>query len=188
MKINFSGIHNKNSVQEFDTNTRELDIQDSDLQIVDGIHVVCTVIRYTDLSRVDITVTARIAQDCSLCVEPFEQNITGEMSLIVRHLKKGELIPSYSDEEIENFEAVDENLIFVPFGDDTVDITENVHDALLLAVTAKPVCSDDCMGLCPECGINLNTGECGCSNDKIDSRWQALSKLTEKSADDTKSE
>jgi uncharacterized protein len=188
MKINFSGIQNKTSVMEFNTDTRELDISDNDLRAASGIHIVCTISRYTDLSRVEIRVTARISQNCSLCVESFEQDITGEISLIVRHLKKGELIPSYTEEETEDFESVDENLIFLPFGEDTIDITENVHDTLLLAVPTKPVCADGCKGLCPACGTNLNTGVCGCSNERIDSRWQALSKLAEKPTENTKSE
>jgi uncharacterized protein len=186
MKISFSGIHNKTSVEEFDTDPLELDIQAGDIEFADGIHVVCTISKYTDLSKLEIEVTAQVEQNCSLCVEPFRQDITGEVSLIIRHMKKGELIPSYAEDDSEDIDAYDDNLIILPFGENSIDITENVHDALLLAVPTKPVCGGDCKGLCADCGKNLNNGDCGCSKDTIDSRWQTLSKLSNKSSEDKK--
>ena len=40
--------------------------------------------------------------------------------------------------------------------------------ALLLEVPLVPLCDDDCKGLCPQCGANLNEGPCGCSRDEAD--------------------
>ncbi|MFC1650770.1 DUF177 domain-containing protein [Candidatus Latescibacterota bacterium] len=186
MKINFSGTQNKTSVSEFDTDVLELDVQAEDITFVDGIHVVCKTHKYIDLSRLEIEVTAHAEQDCSLCAEPFRQEIKGDFSLIIRHLKKGELIPSFAEDDSEDIEAYDDNLIFLPFGEDSIDISENVHDALLLAVPLKPVCKDDCKGLCTQCGANLNISDCSCAKNNTDSRWQALSKLANKSSEDKK--
>jgi uncharacterized protein len=36
------------------------------------------------------------------------------------------------------------------------------------------LCREDCKGICPECGIDRNTGECSCVADDIDPRWAAL--------------
>ncbi|MFC1538542.1 DUF177 domain-containing protein [Candidatus Latescibacterota bacterium] len=186
MKINLSGIGNKPSVEEFDTDTLELDIQADDITFIDSIHVVCKIKRFTDLSMLDIEVTAYIEQDCSLCVEPFKLEIREDFSLIVRQLKKGELITSFTEEDSEDIDADDDNLIFLPFGEDSIDIRNNVHDALLLTIPIKPVCRDDCKGLCPECGTNLNINDCRCAINKIDNRWQALSKLANKTVIDKK--
>jgi uncharacterized protein len=42
------------------------------------------------------------------------------------------------------------------------------------------ICSDDCSGLCPECGCNFNESRCGCVPDDIDSRLSILKDLLEK--------
>jgi uncharacterized protein len=47
-------------------------------------------------------------------------------------------------------------------GLETVDVTPDIREDVLLAVPAYPVCRDECRGLCPTCGKNLNSGSCAC--------------------------
>jgi uncharacterized protein len=44
----------------------------------------------------------------------------------------------------------------------------------------KKLCSEDCKGLCPSCGKNLNDGPCNCAEEIIDPRWELLQKLKTK--------
>jgi uncharacterized protein len=60
---------------------------------------------------------------------------------------------------------------------DAVDLTPIVREELLLAVPAFPVCREDCPGLCPRCGTDLNQAECECRLSEPDPRWDALRKL-----------
>jgi uncharacterized protein len=46
-----------------------------------------------------------------------------------------------------------------------------------LNVPGYALCRDDCKGLCPTCGAELNLGDCGCVTTEADSRWAALHKL-----------
>ncbi len=55
-----------------------------------------------------------------------------------------------------------------------VDLDPMVREQLLLALPAYPVCKDDCKGLCPVCGANLNDRECGCDRHVPDPRWAGL--------------
>ena len=48
---------------------------------------------------------------------------------------------------------------------------------LLLALPTKHLCREDCRGLCPRCGKNLNEGLCGCREDKVDPRLAVLAQL-----------
>ena len=48
---------------------------------------------------------------------------------------------------------------------------------LLLALPTKHLCREDCRGLCPHCGKNLNEGLCGCREDKVDPRLAVLAQL-----------
>ena len=60
-----------------------------------------------------------------------------------------------------------------------VDISGNVHDELLLAMPLKILCREDCKGLCPHCGADLNYETCGCEIIIPDHRWQALQAVKE---------
>jgi uncharacterized protein len=57
-----------------------------------------------------------------------------------------------------------------------LDLRPAVREQWLLAVPAFVQCRDDCKGLCPTCGTDLNAGECDCAP-AIDSRWDALRKV-----------
>lgn len=58
-----------------------------------------------------------------------------------------------------------------------LDLTEAIRQNVLLAIPMKPLCHEDCAGLCPECGHNLNQGPCGCLPQRMNPRWAELSKL-----------
>jgi uncharacterized protein len=58
-----------------------------------------------------------------------------------------------------------------------LDLTEAVRQYALLALPMKPLCKENCAGLCPFCGQNLNRGPCGCLVKSADPRWAELSKL-----------
>ncbi len=58
-----------------------------------------------------------------------------------------------------------------------IDITALVHEQVALALPMRPLCREECKGLCPECGANLNKGECGCRKESVDLRLAALKNL-----------
>jgi len=62
-------------------------------------------------------------------------------------------------------------------GMDRVDMTEDIRESVLLMLPAFPLCGSACMGLCPQCGKNLNTGDCVCEQVDVDNTWDALSGL-----------
>lgn len=59
---------------------------------------------------------------------------------------------------------------------ESVDLTEEIREAIVCAFPSHPVCKPDCKGLCPHCGVNLNSGKCSCKP-VSDGVWQALSGL-----------
>ena len=56
------------------------------------------------------------------------------------------------------FECVKE----VADANESVDLTGDIRESMLLAIPSYPVCSPDCKGLCSQCGFNLNRGQCAC--------------------------
>ncbi|MBO4216870.1 MAG: DUF177 domain-containing protein [Clostridia bacterium] len=71
----------------------------------------------------------------------------------------------------------DEYLLIV---DDAIDLSVPVTEQLLSDFPSKLLCREDCRGLCPKCGKNLNDGDCGCSQTEADPRLEVLRRLLNK--------
>ena len=71
----------------------------------------------------------------------------------------------------------DEDIVLLENGE--VDVGDLAYTAFLLAMDTKHLCSEDCKGLCPGCGVNLNREPCRCKK-QVDPRWAALEQLLDK--------
>jgi uncharacterized protein len=72
----------------------------------------------------------------------------------------------------------------IPQGSTIIDITEDVRQTVLIAVPLKLLCREECLGLCPHCGKDLNEGPCDCRPVEVDSRWDKLRALQERNSQD----
>jgi uncharacterized protein len=63
---------------------------------------------------------------------------------------------------------------------DKIDLDKDIRDFAILAIPMKRLCSEDCKGLCPKCGKNLNDGPCNCTIEIIDPRWEPILKMKTK--------
>ena len=66
------------------------------------------------------------------------------------------------------------------YQDGIIDGDDITREQIELALPMARLCSEECRGLCPSCGENLNLGECACSEDQSDMRWAALKELKSK--------
>lgn len=69
----------------------------------------------------------------------------------------------------------EEDALFVE--DETVDLDPAIRDGVVLNLPFSPLCRDDCLGLCPECGADLNADPAHDHGPKIDPRWADLAQL-----------
>ncbi len=61
---------------------------------------------------------------------------------------------------------------------DMLDVTDDIREDIVLAIPYNPLCDDECKGLCPDCGVNLNEKDCGCQEKRRnDSLWKDLDDL-----------
>jgi uncharacterized protein len=74
----------------------------------------------------------------------------------------------------------DANLVYIHPDKDKINIAPEIRDYSLLTVPMKRLCSEDCKGLCPGCGKDLNEGDCECEAVAADSRWLPLLELKKK--------
>ena len=62
-------------------------------------------------------------------------------------------------------------------GEDFVDLTANMREDIILELPQRVLCAEDCKGLCPHCGKDLNKGPCRCQPSEGNLRWHALDNL-----------
>ncbi|NIO05105.1 MAG: DUF177 domain-containing protein, partial [Proteobacteria bacterium] len=63
------------------------------------------------------------------------------------------------------------------FSGDEVDLSGLIREQILLGIPYKALCHEECKGLCSQCGINLNEGNCGCERKVGDSAFKVLKDL-----------
>lgn len=90
---------------------------------------------------------------CDRCLGPASLELSSELSCY--YLKE---LPAEEDDSDEDFGLIDEE-------NGCVDLSEAIQTGLALDVPFVVLCKDDCKGLCPVCGANLNEGDCGCSRE-----------------------
>lgn len=64
--------------------------------------------------------------------------------------------------------------------DESIDLTQDIRESMILAFPTNPLCAPDCRGLCPRCGTNLNKKNCRCAASSTDWRWSALNNLQQR--------
>ena len=79
----------------------------------------------------------------------------------------------------EDHELGEDDLQVAFYQGDEIDLDDVVRERLELALPMALYCKEDCRGLCPDCGANLNEGDCVCVYESPDSRWAALKELKE---------
>ncbi|MDK2867256.1 MAG: hypothetical protein PWP38_1571 [Clostridiales bacterium] len=79
-----------------------------------------------------------------------------------------------AERELTVDETEDDSVIVI---NHQVDLMPVLEEEILLNKPLQILCSEDCAGLCPKCGKNLNNGICGCEDERIDPRLEALKNL-----------
>ena len=110
------------------------------------------------------TVRAPTRGECSRCLGP----VSGEIEIALTELF------AYPDSLTESTTEEDEVGHVVA---QTVNLEQPIVDAVGMALPFAPLCSPDCPGLCPQCGVAIATAEPGHHHEQIDPRWSKLAKL-----------
>ena len=114
-------------------------------------------------------VTTTLECDCSRCLEPFPVPVDASFDVL--------LLPSSENSGTAEKEIAEDDLGVSYYKDDVVDLGELMREQFFLAVPMKPLCRQDCQGLCPVCGINRNRETCTCQTAWVDPRLEALKNL-----------
>lgn len=109
---------------------------------------------------------------CDRCLTPVEEAVESDVDLVV--LERPRAAPRPTDEPL-----AEEELGVIEVAGDAFETAPLVVEQVQLGLPAHPLCREDCAGLCPTCGKDLNDGACACAP-SVDPRWAALAAWSEK--------
>lgn len=105
---------------------------------------------------------------CSRCLEGASLTVGGDFAYTMVPL---------TPETREDLELRAEDLEVSSYQADFIDLAPIICEQIVLQIPIKPLCSEDCKGLCPYCGANLNVASCKCDLEIIDDRLAVLKNL-----------
>jgi len=114
---------------------------------------------------------ARVPQVCGRCLEPFETAVAPDVET--------RFLPAPSG-RAEERELGTDDLETDVYANDQLDLGALVETETTLALPMKPLCREDCRGLCPVCGVNRNVTACACPERPSDPRWAPLKGLADR--------
>lgn len=109
--------------------------------------------------RLNIVLTTAAHYRCDRCLDEYDDEFSAEIEQYY-HVGPGELI--------------DEDIIRIAEDATEIDINPVIAEMMLLNHPLKMLCSEECKGICPHCGANLNHEACRCTEVPIDPRWEKL--------------
>ncbi len=126
---------------------------------------------YKDKKRIHLIgqVLTELELPCSRCLEPYRMPIDVGFD--------HQYLPVEEDLEVSEAEVEEEELEISYYKEALIDINALLHEQFCLALPMKPLCIDNCRGLCVNCGANLNTSPCSCETDWEDPRLEPLKNL-----------
>jgi DUF177 domain-containing protein len=115
--------------------------------------------------------TAELELQCSRCLRDFRKLLDVPVNVVYHP------IDEFADERRE---LKDEEMDMGFYRGEEIDLQELVREQVLLNMQMKPLCTENCKGICPRCGADLNASGCKCETSQIDPRLEVLKKLLEK--------
>ena len=119
-----------------------------------------------DHVRATGSVASAVRLSCSRCLAEYELPLSSSFTIFYTKAAGEEL-----DEEVE---LSNDELISVSYDGEEIDLDFEIAEQVMMEVPFKPLCSESCLGLCTQCGADLNSGECGCDRGGISLKMSAL--------------
>lgn len=104
-------------------------------------------------------VAVSVVLSCSRCLAEFSKDLSSNFTI---YYTQG----TGSSAEEDEVELGESDLIAAYYSGDEIDFSDEVAQQILLELPYKPLCSEKCKGLCPACGVDMNSFECSCNSTK----------------------
>lgn len=126
--------------------------------------------REEDRVRLAGAIKATVEIECDRCLTPLTVPVDQSFDLIY--------VPPNRPAGAHDEKELGEDDLYVSFYQgQAIDLDDLVREQIELTLPMARLCGEQCRGLCPHCGANLNQQQCDCSSEEIDPRWAALKNL-----------
>jgi uncharacterized protein len=163
MKIDLKDLEEDSSSLSFRTAPGELELGFEGADFAEPVEVELNIRKSGDSYFCTGVARTETNLECSRCLELYSHPLKAKLDFLVKLGK-----------EIIEIEYPDQAGQIVSQGKQFVAIDNLVKEAILLNLPFKPLCSEECRGLCSVCGVNLNVSSCRCKKEKLDPRWEKL--------------
>jgi uncharacterized protein len=149
------------------------DLRGDEIRLLDAPTIHCRLRRAAPREyRLDGRIVATAETPCDRCLAHFTLPI--DVSFEVYYAPIETLAPA------EEVPLTQRDLEYGFYRDAMIDVDILVREQILLAMPFRLLCRQDCQGLCPNCGADLNQGLCACHPAAVDARWEGLQELKRK--------
>jgi len=159
----------------------DIDLTESDLRQSGPLNWTVDAQRVGEEIRIAGSLRGAVERSCSRCLEPARSAISRSFDLFFRQSDDAEMI-----DEDDDVELSENDMRTSYFSGTQLDIGDIIREQVLLSLPMKVLCNEDCKGLCPVCGTNLNINTCQCPEEKfsphIDKLLDIRKKLEERSS------
>jgi uncharacterized protein len=139
------------------------------LKLIRPVNVVLDVNKSTDHIRITGKIEGSLEVDCHRCLRTFSFPLNEDVDLY--------LIEGDQEAEDEEKEIDLEEPAYEFFDGEVIEIDQLIAEQIFLTLPVKVLCSEDCKGICPGCGANLNEEACQCKADSSRSPFAKLESL-----------
>ncbi len=167
MKLSLSQMPTSGRDLDFSEDATLLNDAGEGVKARDGIRVQARAERQSGGLSVQGAVVTCVVLTCRRCLVDFDFPVDARFDVVYAPII----------DETEEVELAGRDVVVGHLDGDTVDLTELVHEQVLLALPLAPVCGEGCKGLCRTCGADLNRAACGCAPEPADPRFAALKKI-----------
>jgi len=177
MRLELKDISDSGLLQEYSCRVEEfpllLELQnEEELLFIGPLEFCLRLQRVGQIVEVDGSFTTGLSTTCGHCLQKFEQSLAGDFALTYSPVSSD--LSADAPEEVE-LDADELGLVY--YKNETIELLQPLQEQVLMAVPMAPLCSDDCRGLCPECGCDLNNNSCHCEKKSFNNRFTALAGL-----------
>ncbi len=174
MRIDIASLHEGENKLELTESPSGLDLGEVAAEVKSGISVSLRLHKREDEVIVWGTASGTMAEECSRCLRPSDRKFRVEFEAFCDRI-------GVYDKQKKAKTREEEGETFVIHHDGkTLDLGPVLREAIVLSLPIRVLCRDDCKGLCPVCGTNLNESKCDCAAAQTDARWNILDRLKKK--------
>ncbi len=167
MFIDFSDfILNENEIYREYEDVINVDLNHTEFSLIGDIKYLLAVSKVNREILADLTVAYTMERPCDRCLNLTRESVESTFQTKLVDVADRQVIED--EEDISEYEYMEQN---------KVDIENWVREIVLVSMPMKLLCSDDCKGICPSCGGDLNETECNCAEYSNDPRLDILKNL-----------